>query len=136
MTEDFGPLLTTIRRLFPEARLQPVAKPELDAIRQRYPGVPESYLAFLRQVGAGSLGGTFMIYDGLVDPDEIFPMSEVSLDGIAFFGDTYGGTVVGFDTRRDWRLVAVDDHTLEVEPEEARTLGEFIARRLAEQEEV
>jgi hypothetical protein len=137
MTEDFRPLLATLRRFFPALRLEPVAEPELTPIRRQYPGVPEHYLAFLRQVGYGSLGGTFMVYGGLVEPDEIFDPSMVAdLDGIVFFGDTFGGTILGFDTRHGWRLVRVDDHTLEVEPEEARTVGEFLARRLAEQEEV
>jgi hypothetical protein len=135
MTEDFGALLTTIRRAFPASRLEPVSKPELDALRSQFPGVPEHYLDFLRHVGYGSLRDSFMIYSGLVEPDEIFATRAASLEGIVFFGDTFGGTIVGFDTRHGWRLVSVDDHTLEVEPEEARTVGEFLARRLAEQEE-
>jgi hypothetical protein len=135
MTVDFRPLLATLRRLFPALRLEPVAEPELTPIRRQYPGVPEHYLAFLRQVGYGSLGGAFMVYSGPVEPDEIFATREESLAGIVFFGDTFGGTILGFDTRHGWRLVGVD-HTLEVEPEEARTVGEFLTRWLAEQEDV
>jgi hypothetical protein len=134
MTEDFGPLLTALRRVFPASRLEPVAEPELAAIRRQHPGVPQHYLAFLRQVGYGSLGRSFMVYSGLVESDEIFGARSATLDGVVFFGDNFAGTVVGFDTRHGWRLVGVDDHTLEVDPEAARTVGEFIARRVAEQE--
>lgn len=55
MADAFGPLLATLRRIFPTSQLEPVAKPELDAICREYPGVPEHYLAFLRDVGYGAL---------------------------------------------------------------------------------
>jgi hypothetical protein len=136
MADDFGPLLATLRRVFPASRLEPVAEPELAAIRQRHPGVPEHYLALLRHVGYGSLGGTFMIYSGPVEPGEIFdPRTAAGLDGLLFFGDNFAGWVVGFDTHRGWRLVGVDNGTPDSEPQDAQTVGEFIARRLAEQQE-
>jgi hypothetical protein len=135
MADDFGPLVTTLRRLFPACRLEPVPEPELVAIRRQHPEVPEHYLEFLREVGYGSLGGMFMIYSGPVAADELFdPQTAAGLEGILFFGDNFAGWVVGFDTHRDWRLVGVDNGYLEPEPDEARTVGEYIARRLAEQE--
>jgi hypothetical protein len=136
MAECFGPLLSTLRRVFPNSRLEPVAEPKLAAIRKQYPDVPEHYLAFLRNVGYGSLGDTFMIYSGPVESGEIFdPQTAAGLDGLLFFGDNFAGWVVGFDTRRGWRLVGFDNsYHAEPEPEQARTIGEFIAQRLADQE--
>src|SRR5262249_737851 len=120
---------------FPDCRLEPVAEPELAAIRRQFPGVPEHYLAVLRRIGYGSLGGAFMIYGGPVEPGEIFgPGRAAGLEGRGFFRASLGGTLFGFDTRNDWRLVGVDDHTLEVNPEGAGPVGEFLARWLAEQE--
>jgi hypothetical protein len=134
MTEDFGPLLAALRRVFPTSSLELVAEAELEAIRREHPGVPWHYLAFLRQVGYGMLGGTLMLYNGLVEPKDIFATRAASLEGIAFFGDFCGETIVGFDTRHGWRLVAVEHHTLDVDPLEERTVGAFLARWLAEQE--
>jgi hypothetical protein len=136
MVDDFGPLLATLRRVFPACRLEPVTEPELAAIRRQHPGVPEHYLAFLRHVGYASLGGTFMIYSGTVEPAEIFdPDTAAGMDGLVFFGDNFAGWVVGFDTHCGWRLVGVDNGSPDSEPQNAQTVGEFIARRLAEQDE-
>lgn len=136
MVEDFGPLLTALQRVFPTCQLVRVSEPELVAIRQRHSDVPDHYLTFLREVGWGSLCGTFMLYSGLVEPGEIFdPQTAADLDGILFFGDNFAGWVVGFDTHRSWRLVGFDNsYHAAPEPEAARTIGEFIALRLAEQE--
>lgn len=65
-------------------------------------------------------------------PDEIFDAEATGLEGIVFFGDTFGGTLVGFDMRNGWRLVGVDDHTLEVDPIGVPTVAEYLAQRLAE----
>jgi hypothetical protein len=73
-----------------------------------------------------------MIYSGPVEPGEIFdPQTADALDGLLFLGDDFAGWVVGFDTRRGWRLVGVDHGTPDAEPQGARTVGEFVARRLA-----
>ena len=136
MADDFETLLAALRHVFPTSQLEPVAKPELDAISAEYPGVPEHYLAFLRDVGYGALGGSFMVYGGLVDPADIFdPETAARLEGLVFFGDTLGGTIFGFDMREDWRIVGVDDHTLQIDPEEAVTVGDFFTRWLADQAE-
>jgi hypothetical protein len=100
--------------------LESVTEPELATIRRQHPGVPEHYLKFLRLIGYGSLGGTFMIYSGLVASDEIFdPDTAAALDGLLFFRDNYSGWVVGFDTHRGWRLVGVDNAT----PDEQRQVS-------------
>ena len=136
MADEFGPLLATLRRVYPTSHLEPVAKPELDVICRDHSGVPGHYLAFLREVGYGALDGSFMIYGGLVDPDDIFdPDRAAGLAGLVFFGDTFGGTIFGFDTREGWRIVGMDDHTLEIAPDEAVTIGEFFTRWLADQAE-
>jgi len=130
---DYAALLSAIHRVFPSCRLEPVAKAELDAISRRFPGVPQHYLAFLRQVGWGSLGDNFMLYSGLVEPDVIFDAETApGLVGLVFLGDNFAGEVVGFDTRDGWRLVAFDNsYSADPEPQERRTLAEFIAERLA-----
>jgi hypothetical protein len=130
---DYAALLIAIHRVFPACRLQRVAEAELAAIRIQFPDVPGHYLEFLRHVGWGSLGGNFMLYSGLVEPDEIFDTETAAgLAGVLFFGDNFSGEVVGFDTRDGWRLVGFDNSvSADPDPQEARTLAEFIAERIA-----
>lgn len=134
--EEFESLLAALQRVLPTCQLERVPEPELVALRQQHPDVPDHYLAFLRQVGWGSLGGTFMLYNGLVEPGEIFdPQTAAKLDGLLIFGDNFAGEVVGFDTRQGWRLVGFDNgYHAAPELEQARTVGEFIALRLAKYE--
>jgi hypothetical protein len=133
MGDDFDLLCVAIRRAFPDSEFGPVPEAELAAIRWRNPGVPDHYFEFLRQVGAGRLGNRdFMIYSGLCEPDEVFDAeTAASLAGVLFFGDDYSGWMVGFDTRNDWQLVGVDSTSPLPVPEKARTVGDFLALRVA-----
>src|SRR5262249_28220830 len=127
--------LDAIRRVFPTARLTPVGDAEVAAIRSQFPDVPEHYLNFLRHVGWGKLGDNFMLYDGLVQANEIFgSRASADLAGILLLGDNFAGWMVGFDTRNRWRLVGVDSCWLTPEPEQAQTVGEFFAQRASEWE--
>ena len=100
---------------------------------KRFPDVPGHYLEFLQHVGWGSLGDNFMLYSGLVEPDGIFDAETAAgLAGIVFLGDNFAGEVVGFDMRDRWRLVGFDNsYSAEPDPQEAKTLAEFIAERIA-----
>jgi hypothetical protein len=134
--EELGPLLAAIRRAFPASRFTRLEKPELDLLRHQYPSLPSHYLAFLRDVGWGSLGeSNFMVYSGLCQPAEFFdPETAARLDGILFFGDNFADRMVGFDTRNGWRIVGVDSASPEPDPEDARTIGELIAERIEDRE--
>jgi hypothetical protein len=135
MAEDFAPLLTTLRRVFPQAQLETLSDEQLAAIRKQHPGVPEHYLAFLRLVGWGSVCSSLMLYDGLVGPEEIFdPETASKLEGIVLFGDNMSGDVVGFEIRDGWRIVEVWHDSLTVHPISARTIGEYIAQKFADWE--
>jgi hypothetical protein len=136
MADDFDDLVFAIRRVFPGSRFTPLGESEAAAIRDRHPGVPGHYLAFLRRVGAGRLGdGNFMIYDGLCEPSDFFdPDGAAGLTGILFFGDNFSGWMAGFDTRADWRIVGVESSTLEPWPEQAQTIHGFIAQRVSDSE--
>ncbi|WP_312328818.1 hypothetical protein [Stenotrophomonas sp.] len=77
--------------------LEVVADECVQNIRAHYPAVPADYLTFLVEVGIGSIGpGGYMLYSGLLTPDEIYGETcEVS--GVLFFGDDYQGWSTGFD---------------------------------------
>ena len=135
MADGFEVLATSIRRVFPESRIEPVTEEQLAAVRREYPDAPVHYTEFLRRVGWGSLGrSNFMLYSGLVGPADIFdPATAAELSGLAILGDDFSGCVIGFDTQAGWRLVSFDNsyHTAP-EPLEQRTLAEFIAERVAD----
>jgi hypothetical protein len=136
MADDFATLLVAVRRVFPASLFEPVSEPELTAIRTRFPGIPEHYLEFLRHVGCGSLGdGNFLLYGGPCEPGELFDAhTAAGLDGVVFLGDNFAGWLIGFDTNDGWRLVGVDSASPAPCPEEARTVAEFIAERVADQD--
>ena len=92
----------------------PAAPTAVDALAQRYPGLPAAYLAFLR-VEDGSEG------DLAVEPGwiQLWPAAEVgelndgyevaaSLPGFVGFGSNGGGELLAFDTRAaPWRVCMV-----------------------------
>jgi hypothetical protein len=127
-------LRAAILRAFPESQLTPVPEQRIDAIRTRYPDAPESYLAFLREVGWGGIGGSnFMLYDWPSSPSGIFdPVTAAELDGVLFFGDDFSGWHAGFDTRNGWRIVGVSSAFPEVLPERDATIADFVARWVAD----
>lgn len=135
MVEDFTPLLAAIRRVYPNARLEPLTESELSRLREQHPGVPGHYLSFLREVGWGSLGNNFMIYSGPISPEDIFDTETAKeFERVVLFGDDFSGEVIGFDTRQGWRIVSVGGHYSGVTSEDVGTVREYIARRLANAE--
>jgi hypothetical protein len=134
--DDFEALTAAIRQVFPESRLEPATQDQLAAIRSAYPQVPGHYLEFLRRVGWGSLGsGNFMIYSGMCEPGDIFDeMTAVKLRGLLLVGDDFAGWLLGFDRDTGWRMVGVNNGSLDG-PVRARTLVEFIAQRVADRRE-
>lgn len=137
--DDRAALSEAIRRVFPASRLEPATAEKVAAIRRRFPDVPPDYLEFLQRVGWGSLGDSnFMVYSGPCEPGDVFDAAAAEgFAGLVFVGDNFGGWMVGFDTRQDWRLVGVDSGSSDPEPYplEQETLADFIARRIADREE-
>lgn len=136
MAEDFVPLLAALRQVYPNTQLEPLTESEVSRLRDQHPSAPEHLLSFLREVGWGSLGDNFMIYGGLVAPDEIFDtVTAAEFDWVLFFGDDFSGEMFGFDTRQGWRIVSVGGYYSGVTVEDVSTVGEFIGLRLASLEE-
>ncbi len=128
-------LAAAIRRVFPVSRLEPINAEQLATELRDHPDAPHDYFEFLQRVGWGSLGNSyFMIYSGLIGPQEIFdPATAAELTGVLLLGDDFSGWSVGFDTQAGWRLVGTD-HGAEPHPIEQRSLSEYIARLVADAE--
>jgi len=91
-----------------------------------HPGLPESHIDFLREIGSGQLNAcSFAVYDGFVEP----PISR--LEGILLCGDNFAGWSIGYDTRDQWRLVGLDSETWEALPEGSADLASFFSQWVA-----
>lgn len=94
------------------SKLQPVASSMLAHLIECYPSLPSDYSAFLKEFGSGAVGAEqplFILYDGLLAPDEIYDaQSATALDGILLFGDDMQGYCAGFDTDNAWEVVEID----------------------------
>jgi hypothetical protein len=131
---DYAALLLAIRRAFPNTELELVPEEQVKAVREQFPGVPESYLNFLRHVGAGRIGSMGLaVYNGLCEAGEIFdPVDAAELSGVLFFGDDFGGWHIGFDPRAGWQVVSVSSTSPELVPETVGSIGQFVAQWVAE----
>lgn len=120
-----------LKRLPKCAKLSPVPRKDIEAMRIDYPGIPHDYLEFLSRVGAGEIGNAeYMIYSGLTAPSDTFDAASAArLNGLVFFGDDFSGYSAGFDTRRGWVVVEVDSTDMS-RNEVASTFEEFVRGRL------
>lgn len=107
---------------------------QVAALRRRFPGVPEEFLAYLREVGAGAFRECqFTVYGSLGTPDEILGEGvlyrrEPSVR-VLCFGDNFGGDVSGFLPENRWAVAELwhDNGTLyRVE----KPFGEYIRERM------
>ena len=93
----------------PLDKLTPLPADALARLRAAHPQLPEGYLDFLTHVGFGEIGdAAFMLYGGLLAPDEVFGETPDGLQGVWLFGDDFAGTNCGFDSADGWRIVEID----------------------------
>lgn len=93
----------------PFDQLTPLATDALARLRAAHPDAPAGYLDFLANVGFGELGdATFMLYSGLLTPDEVYGETPEGLEGVLLFGDDLAGVNSGFDSANGWAIVEID----------------------------
>jgi hypothetical protein len=107
--------------------LTPVSASKLALLRELYPEAPEDYLDFLSELGFGLLGaGAYMIYEGLLTPDEIYdPETADALGNILLFGDDLQGYCAGFYPEADWAVFEVEPTDMSVNMV-GKTFEEFV----------
>ena len=60
-------------------------------------GAPQDFIDFLMEIGFGEFGNAaYMLYDGLVEPSEIYGDSVLGLEDVLLFGDDFQGFNTGF----------------------------------------
>lgn len=99
----FGDLAAAKGSGTPCDALVPVPAARIAAIARDWPGVPDDFLTFLGTIGAGSLGGGYQLYDGLVPADELYDADAA----VALFGDDLQGVGHGF-ALPDGQVVELD----------------------------
>lgn len=129
----FDDLLAAVQANGLITKLSPVQAGRVDQLIQTYPGLPDDYAEFLREVGFGSIGdGGYMVYDGLVSPDEVFdPGSVQDFSDLLLFGDDFQGYNGAFQPKKAWTVVEIDSATMTVTPV-AKSFEEFVRRKIGE----
>jgi hypothetical protein len=101
----------------------------LQAIRNTYKHIPTDYLAFLSELGYGSIGNSsYMFYSGPVPPEELFGSAIAeTLPDLLLFGDDFSGVSGSFCPSDNWKIVEVDSTNWSI-TEVAETFEEFLGQ--------
>ena len=103
------------------------------ALRKQFPGIPDEYVAYLREVGWGSFRESqFMVYSGLGTPDDM--LGEGAVDWlkktrVLCFGDNFSGDLAGFLPDKKWAVVELW-HDARKTYRVKRSFGQYIRERM------
>ena len=101
---------------------------KIELIKEKFPGIPDEYLALLGEIGAGDLD-IFNLYSGPIPAGNFFKEREEALEGIILIGDDFQGYKMGFDINEDFQLIEVDPRG-KLKNHLERTFGELLLRKL------
>jgi hypothetical protein len=115
----------------PLDRLVPLESAKIADLKATFAAVPDDYVSFLQEVGFGELGeAAYMLYGGLVAPEEIYGEPDERLNGVLLFGDDFQGYNTGFETSTG-TVVEIDPINHQVTPV-ALTFDVFMRRKIGE----
>lgn len=114
------------------SQLTPVTEPFIRELTAECPCLPADYSDFLLEVGWGDIGnGGFMLYEGLIDPDDIYdPITAEEVASVKLIGGDYSGINFGFDANDNCSLVFIDASHPEVVPT-GKSFDVFIRETIA-----
>ena len=98
---------------------RPLDPAAVERIRQTFPGIPEDYLAYLREVGPGSVRECqYAIYEGpdWCDEEPLFSWFESNGRKLLVVGDNFSGDLFAFDTEQNYGVVELLHEDMEVWP--------------------
>ena len=114
-------------------RRQPLDADAVERIRQTFPGVPEDYLAYLREIGGGTVRQCqYVIYrtPEWCHEDPTFSWFEADGRKLLVIGDNFSGDLFAFDAEHNHRVVKLLHETMEVWPFKRGGFKEFIRERM------
>lgn len=111
---NYRDLLQNARNASVLGNLERVSAEGLSVMEAQFEQVPSDYVAFLREVGAGPLGNDqYMLYTGVLRPDEIVGELSPELSELLLFGDDMHGSLHGFD-QASWSVVEIDSAMMSI----------------------
>src|SRR5262245_53118464 len=114
-------------------RRQPLDADAVERIRQTFPGIPEDYLAYLREIGGGTVRECqHVIYQTpeWCHEDPTFSWFEADGRKLLVVGDNFSGDLFAFDAEHNHRVVELLHETMEVWPFKRGGFKEFIRERM------
>lgn len=80
---------------------------QISELKFQYPGIPEDYLDYLKEIGEGSFRECqFSVRGWLARIKSIFGDEyAISDKNLLFFGDNFSGDLAGFDIDNNWELI-------------------------------
>jgi hypothetical protein len=77
----------------PESKLRLMSGDSAAALVAKYPMLPSDYVAFLCEVGSGTVGDSrYSVYGGPMDPSEVFDRETADgLSDVVLIGDDFAG---------------------------------------------
>jgi len=113
-------------------RRKPLDPAAVEAIRQKFPGLPENYLSYLLEVGPGSVRECqYMIYEAPVwcNDEPLFSSVEAPGRKLLVIGDNFSGDLFVLDADHGNNVAEFDHETIEVVPHDAG-FTEFIREKM------
>ena len=111
-----------------------ISEVEAATLRERFPGIPDDFVAYLREVGRGNVRACqFKVYGSLATPDDIlgegvFDWIEPGM-GVLCFGDNYQGDLAAFLPDDGWAVVELWHDAREL-CRTGQTFGQYIRERM------
>ena len=104
----------------------------VERIREAFPGVPEDYLAYLREIGPGSVRECqYGIHKPIWCHEEpAFSWFETRGRKLLVFGHNFSGDMFAFDAKHNYRVVELLHETMEVWPFKRGGFKEFVRERM------
>ena len=89
----------------------------VESIRQTFKGIPEDYLAYLREVGSGSVRECqYMISEAPAWCDEVSSWFEAHGRKLLVVGDNFSGDLFALDTEHNYWVAVLLHEAMEVWP--------------------
>src|SRR5262245_31754549 len=114
-------------------RRQPLDADVVERIRQTFPGIPEDYLAYLHEIGGGTVRECqYVIYQTpeWCHEDPTFSWFEADGRNLLVVGDNFSGDLFAFDAEHNHRVVELLHETMEVWPFKRGGFKEFFRRKM------
>lgn len=84
-----------------------VSLKEINELKKKYPKIPQEFLIYLENIGAGSIkNSSLMIFNDLLDFDDLGLEDIYFLPkNIKIFGDNFSGDFIGFDFDKNGEVI-------------------------------